>query len=86
MTLHLKCALVGCILDPVLLLRKEREREREKMCDSVVQVTCRDKKKEWKTRMEAASMKASDLLPLSYFNFSTTNKNFYHSCVSCPQN
>jgi len=50
---------------------EKREREREKMCDSVVQVTCRDKKKEWKTRMEAASMKASDLLPLSYINFST---------------
>jgi hypothetical protein len=79
MTLHLKCALVGCILDTGLLAR--REREREKMYDSVVQVTCIDKKKEWKTRMEAASMKASDLLPLSYINFSTKKWHQQQNCV-----
>jgi hypothetical protein len=60
---------------------REREREREKMCDSVVQVTCRDKKKEWKTRMEAASMKASHLLHLSSINFSTKKQHQQQRCV-----
>jgi hypothetical protein len=58
-----------------------KNREREKMCDSVVQVTCRDKKKEWKIRMEAASMKASDLLPLPYINFSTKKWHQQQNCV-----
>jgi hypothetical protein len=60
---------------------REREREREKMCYSVVQVTYRDKKKEWKTRMEAASMKVSHLLPLSSINFSTTKWHQQQHCV-----
>jgi hypothetical protein len=51
------------------------------MCDSVVQVTCRDKKKEWKTRMKAASMKASHVLPLSSINFSTKKWHQQQLCV-----